>query len=78
MYLVTLSTLLFVAITIAVAESTSRDIWQYLPDSNPRIKFYAVPNEYDDHSIKHADLIGSYHGYKDGQVSIFLIARRWL
>lgn len=63
-------------VTLTFAELTSRDIWQYPPNGKPRIKFYAVPNEYDDHSIKHADLIGSYHGYKNGEVWFVLKGKR--
>lgn len=56
--------------------SDCRDIWQYIPNQKPRIKFYSVPNEYDDRSIKHVDLIGSYHGFKNGEVWFVLKGKR--
>lgn len=62
--------------SLATTCPASRDIWQRPPNQEPRIKYYAVPYDYDDLSIKHADLIGSCHGYKDGQVWLTLNGQR--
>ena len=48
----------------------------YPPDEEPRIKFYNVPYEYDDLSVKHADLIGSYSPYKGGDVWFVMKGKR--
>ena len=56
--------------------SDCRNIWQYVPNEEPRIKFYSVPSAYDDQSIRHADLIGSYHGFKNDEVWFTMKGKR--
>ena len=69
MYSTTLLGSFFSLLPLVLAEPTSRHIWQWPPNQEPRVKFYDVPYEFDDYSVKHADLIGSYYGYTNGEVS---------
>lgn len=74
--LLTIFSNLLMASSPAARDPGSRDIWQYPPHEEPSIKYYSVPNDYDDLSLKHADLIGSHHGYKDGQVWLVMKGQR--
>lgn len=46
----------------------SRDIWQYPPGMAPRVKYFAVPWEYEIDDIKRADFLGAIFAYENGEV----------
>ncbi|KAL2208189.1 hypothetical protein CC79DRAFT_816772 [Sarocladium strictum] len=56
--------------------ATSRHIWYKPPGKDFSIKYFDVPKAYDDVSVNHADLIGMFDVFADGQIWLMMDGKR--